>query len=54
MDAEAIKRSGWRDDGILVINLKDPNLRLSWPDKEMLRTIGEQLYGQSKAVKVAR
>lgn len=50
IDPEVIKRCGWRDDGILVINLKDPNLRLSWADRELLRTLGEQLYGPSSAI----
>lgn len=42
-NAEAIKRRGFREHGILAIDLDDP--RLSWADKMALRMIGEKLYG---------
>jgi len=43
---EEVKRDGWREQGLLVV---DPNdQRLSWPDREFLRQLGEKLYGQRK------
>lgn len=42
---EKIKRNGWRQLGILVVAISDS--RLSWPEKELLRQIGEKLYGTS-------
>jgi hypothetical protein len=43
---EEVKRDGWREQGLLVV---DPNdQRLSWPDREFLRQLGEKLYGSRK------
>jgi len=42
-DVEAIKRSGWRDQHILVIAANDE--RLDWMEKELIRQLGERLYG---------
>lgn len=43
---EEVKRDGWREQGLLVV---DPNdQRLSWPDREFLRQLGEKLYGPRK------
>jgi hypothetical protein len=42
-DAEHIKRQGFRDQGILVVSLDDH--RLPWPERVLLRQIGERLYG---------
>ena len=43
---EHIKRNGWRDQNILVVSADDD--RLSWSEREMLRQIGEKLYGKRK------
>jgi hypothetical protein len=48
MDAEAIKRYGWRDQNMLVVNANDP--RLTWPERELIKQLGEKLYG-SKGVR---
>ncbi|MBT9291834.1 hypothetical protein [Prosthecodimorpha staleyi] len=40
---DAVKAAGWRDHGLLVVALNDP--RLGWADRELIRTIGEKLYG---------
>jgi hypothetical protein len=44
IDPEAEKRSGWRRQGILVIAEQDP--RLSWPERELVRHLGVNLYGE--------
>ena len=41
---EHIKRNGWRDQNILVVSADDD--RLSWSERELLRQIGEKLYGK--------
>jgi hypothetical protein len=41
---EQVKREGWRDHGILALNPDDE--RLTWPERELLRQLGERLYGK--------
>jgi hypothetical protein len=45
MDVEATKRQGWREQHILVISEDDK--RLNFLERQLIRTIGEWLYGQS-------
>lgn len=40
---EHLMRDALREHGMLVVRLSDP--RLQWPDRELLRQIGERLYG---------
>lgn len=40
---EHVKRSGWHDQNILVVNADDE--RLSWPERELIRQLGNKLYG---------
>ncbi len=42
-DTEAIKRYGWKDRSILVVQADDP--RLTWPERELVRQLGDKLYG---------
>ena len=42
-DPEQIKREGWRNQQILVISPDD--VRLDWVERELLRRIGDRLYG---------
>ena len=42
IDAEKIKREGWNNDGILVVKVDDE--RLSWPEKELIKQIGDKIY----------
>jgi len=42
-DPEQVKREGWRELGLLVISPEDE--RLSWPERELVRQLGEKLYG---------
>lgn len=44
VDYEAIKRHAFHDQGILIVKMDDP--KLSWTDKEILRAVGERLYGK--------
>lgn len=45
--AEHLKRDGWRDHNILVVSPDDH--RLTWPERELIRHIGEKLYGKRDA-----
>jgi len=45
--AEHLKRNGWREQSILVVSLDD--CRLTWPERELVRHIGEKLYGKREA-----
>lgn len=45
-DIEAIKRNGFHDSGVLVVKLDDH--RLNWADRELLKGIGERLYGKPR------
>jgi hypothetical protein len=45
-EPEEIKREGWREQGVLVIDENDH--RLTWPDREFIRQLGEKLYGGRK------
>ena len=40
---DEVKRDGWRQQGVLVIAENDE--RLSWPERELVRQLGEKLYG---------
>lgn len=42
-DLDAIKQHGWRDQRILVIKATDD--RLDFVEQEIVRRIGERLYG---------
>ncbi len=41
---EEIKRDGWRELGLLAISVDDQ--RLTWPERELVRQLGEKLYGR--------
>lgn len=42
--AEEIKREGWREQGLLVVDAEDQ--RLTWPERELIRQLVERLYGR--------
>ena len=52
IDAEKIKREGWNHDGILVVKVDDE--RLSWPEKELIKQIGDKIYKNKKGAKHAK
>jgi hypothetical protein len=41
---EEVKREGWHELGVLVINEDDD--RLSWPERQLIRQLGERLFGK--------
>lgn len=46
-DPENIKREGWNSQGVLVVRQDDD--RLTWPEREMIRQLGEKLYGKRQS-----
>ena len=44
---EQVKHEGWREQGILVVAANDD--RLTWPERELVRQLGEKLYGPKGA-----
>ena len=51
-DPDAVKREGWRQQGLLVVSPTDP--RLTWPERELVRQLGEKLYGGRRQPKEQR
>ena len=45
-DLDAMKRNGWRDQHILVVNESDE--RLDFIEREIVRRSGERLYGGAR------
>ena len=43
-DPDQIKREGWKDQGLLAVSADD--LRLTWPERDLVRQLGEKLYGK--------
>jgi hypothetical protein len=41
---DQVKRDGWRDLGVLAVAVDDD--RLTWPERELVRQLGEKLYGK--------
>jgi len=41
---EEVKRDGWHDQGLLAVSLDDE--RLTWPERELVKQLGEKLYGK--------
>ena len=44
--ADDVKRDGWREQGLLAVSIEDQ--RLTWPERELIRQLGEKLYGTSR------
>jgi len=44
-DPETVKRDGWQAQHILVVSVEDR--RLDWAERELIRRLGERLYGNS-------
>ena len=40
-DPDQVKREGWKEQGLLAVSADD--LRLTWPERELLRQLGEKL-----------
>ena len=48
---DEVKRDGWREQGILAVAVSDD--RMTWPERELVRQLGEKLYGK-QSVEVRR
>ena len=49
---DCVKRDGWCQQGLLAVSLEDQ--RLTWVERELIKQLGEKLYGkcpQSKEVR---
>ncbi|ABK45257.1 hypothetical protein Mmc1_2764 [Magnetococcus marinus MC-1] len=46
VDVDEQKRNGWNRHGILVVSHDDN--RLSWPERELVKQLGDRLYGQNR------
>ena len=44
---EEVKRDGWHEQGVLAVSLDDE--RLTWPEQELVRQLGEKLYGKRRS-----
>ena len=42
--ADDVKRDGWREQGLLAVSVEDD--RLTWPERELVRQLGEKLFGR--------
>jgi hypothetical protein len=41
---ERVKRDGWHEQGLLAVGVDDE--RLTWPERELVKQLGEKLYGK--------
>ena len=41
---DQVKRDGWREQGVLAVAIDDE--RLTWPERELVRQLGDKLYGK--------
>ncbi len=46
INAESTKIFGWNQHGILVVSEKDD--RLTWVERELVRNLGNKLYGRGR------
>jgi hypothetical protein len=46
---DQVKRDGWREQGVLAVAVDDE--RLSWTERELVRQLGEKLYGKRLEVR---
>lgn len=40
---DQVRQDGWREQGVLAVAVDDE--RLTWPERELVRQLGEKLYG---------
>ena len=41
-DPQQVKRDGWHEPHVLAVSVDDH--RLTWPERELVRQLGERLY----------
>lgn len=51
-DPDQVKRDGWHEQHMLAVSLDDH--RLTWPERELVRQLGEKLYGKLPEVREVR
>jgi len=51
-DPDQVKRDGWHEQHMLAVSLDDH--RLTWPERELVRQLGEKLYGKLPAAREVR
>ena len=51
-DPEQVKRDGWHEQHMLAVSLDDH--RMTWPERELVRQLGEKLYGKLPPVREVR
>ena len=51
-DPDQVKRDGWHEQHMLAVSLNDH--RLTWPERELVRQLGEKLYGKLPEVREVR
>lgn len=42
-DPDRVKQDGWKEQGLLAVSVDDH--RLTWPERELVRQLGDKLYG---------
>jgi hypothetical protein len=47
-----VKREGWREQGLLAVTIDDQ--RLTWVERELVKQLGEKLYGKRPLLKEVR
>ena len=40
---EEVRRDGWHEQRLFAVSIDDE--RLTWPERELVRQLGERLYG---------
>jgi hypothetical protein len=50
--AESVKRDGWLEQGLLAVSMDDQ--RLTWVERELVKQLGEKLYGRRRLSKEMR
>lgn len=41
---DCVRQEGWLEIGVLAVSIDDE--RLTWPERELVRQLGERLYGK--------
>ncbi len=49
---DEVKRDGWKEQRMLAVSVDDQ--RLTWPERELVRQLGEKLYGKLPPVREVR
>ena len=49
---DEVKREGWREQGVLAVSVDDH--RPTWPEPELVRQLGDKLYGPRPSEQEAR